>query len=707
MVLQDTVARAEARYRAGDYTAAVDLLSIARAASPTDPTILRVLGLCRLRLGDADGALELLRQAADAAPGDPMTGLHYAFALQAVGRHSEAIKLFRIAQTRLPLDPAPWLNLATSMLALGDAPGALHAARKARLRAPQMAETHYTVGLAHLAAGNLSAAHAGFMEATCLAPGFAEAWVNLGLICYRSDDLQGAVAAMRKALAIDPEHQAATINLAVFLRLQGNGDRSETLLEALLARNPDAVQARLNLADAMLGDGRPLAALALLEYKLPPSPVHRQLWHLQTALCLLTLGRITQARETLDALGPVDPAAQSMLLWRRVLLAVAEGEPAEAGALAEEMQAVLADDTASLPEQRIMGYFDLGRFWDRRGEAGRAFRCWQLGHDLVGRTQPFDTARFATFVDSSIAGFDRRRLRSRARAPNTDSRPVFIVGMPRSGTTLTEQILAAHRDIAASGERTALWETFASLGGSTDTPEAVKQIVQMDSRQLDRAARAYLDALQAPAQDAKRIVDKMPGNFRYLGLVALMLPGARIIHCERDARDTGLSIFTHRFYGMHPYAHDLADLGWYIAQQRRLMAHWYAVIPSRILTVRLRDWVEDFPATLRRVLTFLDLPYDPDCERFYNLERRVRTASRAQVREPIHARGLGRWRRYAEQLTPMIDALQAQGALSDETSQPVGCVPPRPSVLANIDTNRVALLRGIRGDGHVRHDNSG
>ena len=667
MVLQDSIARAEARYRAGNYTAAVDILDAARTASPNDPTVLRILGLCRLRLGDANVALTLLRQAAESAPDDPQSGLHYALGLQTVGRHSEAIPLFRIAQTRLPLDPAPWLNLATSMLALGDAPGALYAARKARLRAPQMAATHYTVGLAHLAAGNLSAAHAGFMEATRLAPGFAEAWVNLGLVCYRSDDLQGAMAAMRKALAIDPAHQAAIINLAVFLRLQGNGDRSEALLEALLTHNPNAVQARLNLVDALLGDGKPSAALALLEYPLPPSAVQRELCHLQTALCLLTLGRVAEARATLDALGPVDPAARSMLLWRRVLLAVAEGEATQAGALAEEMQAVIAGDTASLPEQRIMGYFDLGRFWDRRGDVGRAFRCWQLGHELVGRTQRFDRARFATFVDASIAGFDHARLRSRARAPNTDPKPVFIVGMPRSGTTLTEQILAAHHDIAASGERAALWETFAGLGGSTDSPEAVRRIVQMDAEQLDRAARTYLDALQAPAPEAKRIVDKMPGNFRYLGLVAVMLPGARIIHCERDARDTGLSIFTHRFYGMHPYAHDLGDLGWYIAQQRRLMAHWRAVIPARIVTVRLRDWVEDFPTTLRRVLAFLDLPYDPACERFYELERRVRTVSRAQVREPINARGLGRWRRYAEQLTPMVDALQAQGSLSDDT----------------------------------------
>ena len=155
----------------------------------------------------------------------------------------------------------------------------------------------------------------------------------------------------------------------------------------------------------------------------------------------------------------------------------------------------------------------------------------------------------------------------------------------------------------------------------------------------------------------------MPGNFNFLGLAALMLPGARIIHCVRDPRDIGLSIFTFRFYGYHPYAHDLGDLGWYIAQHDRLMAHWREALPNPILTLALKDWVEDFDGTLRRVLDFIELPYDPACERFYESESRVRTVSRAQVKQPVNARGLGRWRRYAGQLQPLIDALTENGVV--------------------------------------------
>ena len=156
----------------------------------------------------------------------------------------------------------------------------------------------------------------------------------------------------------------------------------------------------------------------------------------------------------------------------------------------------------------------------------------------------------------------------------------------------------------------------------------------------------------------------MPGNFNYLGLVALLLPGARIIHCARDPRDIGLSIFTFRFYGSHGYAHDLADLGWYIGQHDRLMAHWRAALPNPLLTVQLKDWVEDFAGTLRRVLDFLDLPYDAACARFYEQDSRVRTVSRAQVRQPVNARGLGRWRAYADELAPLIAELDEAGSLA-------------------------------------------
>ncbi|MFO1025017.1 MAG: sulfotransferase [Acetobacteraceae bacterium] len=264
-----------------------------------------------------------------------------------------------------------------------------------------------------------------------------------------------------------------------------------------------------------------------------------------------------------------------------------------------------------------------------------------------------------------MAAFDRRRLHDGPRASNTDPAPVFIVGMPRSGTTLAEQILASHGAVHGAGERGALGDSFRTLGGAWETADAPRRIASLGAPALDREAARYLAALHALAPDKARVVDKMPGNFRLLGFAALLLPGARVISCERDPRDIGASIFRYRFLGYHPYAHDLADLGWYIARQRELMAYWRDVLPIPMITVRLTDWIDDFDGTLRRVLGFLDLPYDPACERFFENEREVRTVSRWQVRSPINANGIGRWRDYAEPLAPLIAELERAGIVPD------------------------------------------
>jgi hypothetical protein len=324
----------------------------------------------------------------------------------------------------------------------------------------------------------------------------------------------------------------------------------------------------------------------------------------------------------------------------------------------------------AVPEHRIMGHYDLARFLSGQNDAAGAFAQWQAGHTLLRQSQPFCRTAHRAIIDTNIALFDRSRFARGPRAGNGDPAPVFIVGMPRSGTTLCEQILAAHGQVHGAGERSALGGIVTALGKGHSDPDALRRIASLDSATLDAVAARYLADLRALAPGKDRIVDKMPGNYLYLGLVGLLLPNARIIHCVRDPRDIGLSIFTFRFYGSHPYAHDLADLGWTIAEQARLMAHWRGCLPVPILTVALADWVGDFDATLARVLSHLELPPDPNCARFHEAESRVRTVSRAQVRRPVNARGLGRWPPYAEQLAPLIAELEQAGALADWQDAP-------------------------------------
>jgi tetratricopeptide (TPR) repeat protein len=553
-------------------------------------------------------------------------------------------------------------------LGRGETQAALEAARDACLAAPSMAEAHYAFGQAWMAAGKPARAEQAFAIAAKLRPNFADAWVNFGLARYARGAIDDAKRAMVQALQAQPGHPAATSNLSALLRLTGGYEVAETLLREALARDPHDAGARLNLVAERLQEERPAEALALLNAVDPPAdnlPAARH-WRLQQALALIALNRPDKARTALaefDALGPAPAELAPMRLWRDALLALAEGRRFEARAHAEAMEAAIDRmGPAALLEHRIMARYDLAKFWSREGDLAKAFAQWRAGHALLRQIQPFSREATRAYDDAAMSTFPPERYLTGPRATNVDPAPVFIVGMPRSGTTLTEQILAAHPQAHGGGERAALGRLAWRLGAG-ETAGSITRIASLDQATLDAEAGAYLQQLHALAPNKSCIVDKMPGNYLYVWLIALLFPKAKIIHCVRDPRDIGLSIFTFRFHGEHGYAHDLQDLGWMIGEQTRLMNHWKAALPLPILTVRLDDWVKDFDATLARVLGFVDLPPDPACARFYEADAPVRTVSRAQVRQPVNARGLGRWRGYADELAPLIEELERAGAL--------------------------------------------
>ena len=631
-------------------------------------------GAARLQANSFVEAIELLARAASLEPDDPQTQLSLGVALQGAGSHADAVRVLASVQRLLPDDPTAFLHAASSLLALGDAVGALRAASDACHRDPRLSQAHYMYGQAWLAQNDPAKAERAFAEALQLTPGWADARVSYGVARYNQGATEDAKSAMRQALKFAPNHSTASSNLAAFMRISGESEAAEQLLQATITRDPNNIGARLNLAADFLQDERAGDALAVLG-EAPPLAGSSDLraarhWHLQKSLALLQLGRAAEAQAELDALaalGPIPASLAPLWHWRQVLLARTANDVARARAAAEQMEASLETmGPEAVLEHRIMGHYDLAKFWSGQNAHTRAFAHWQAGHKLLKRSQPFSRGEHRAFVDANIAAFDKDRFVNGPRAQNIDPGPVFIVGMPRSGTTLCEQILAAHAQAHGAGERNALPTAFRALGGGEDRAGSVRRIAALGADALDAAASQYLAELHALAPDKARIVDKLPGNFNYLGLVGLMLPGAKIIHCARDPRDIGLSVFTFRFHGGHGYAHDLADLGWYIGEHDRLMTHWKTALPNPIITVNLSDWVEDFDGTLARVLAHADLPPDSNCARFYEGDSRVRTVSYAQVRQPVNARGLGRWKAYAAELAPLIGKLEKAGLIGPD-----------------------------------------
>jgi len=291
--------------------------------------------------------------------------------------------------------------------------------------------------------------------------------------------------------------------------------------------------------------------------------------------------------------------------------------------------------------------YALGKFFDDVGEWHKAFISYQAANELTKRHGAlYDRARFAGMVERIIAVCHPAFVREPRPGADDSERPGFIIGMPRSGTSLTEQILASHPQVFGAAE-VSYWEQAftdlqrgAAAGGATAA--------------LTGVARNYLRRVGARAGAAARVTDKMPANFLYAGLIHAALPRARFIHMQRHPLDTCLSIYFQNFFNVSPYANDLGNLAHYYGQYLQVMAHWRATLPpATMLEVPYEGLIEDTEGWTRRMLDFIGLPWDPRCLEFHRTDRVVITASKWQVRQQISASSVGRWRNYEKYLAPL------------------------------------------------------
>jgi hypothetical protein len=313
------------------------------------------------------------------------------------------------------------------------------------------------------------------------------------------------------------------------------------------------------------------------------------------------------------------------------------GRPRDALALLETIEI-----EALTRAQQVLALHALGDALDELGEASRAFAAWKRANELRGLR--FEASALAERVDELCLRFTRDTFASLPRASHRDQRPVFVVGAPRSGTSLVEQILSAHPRIACAGEL-------------DDVPRLASGLDVRSQSELDRAAARYLAHLDALGPNALRVTDKLPHNAFHLGEIALLFPAARVIHVRRDPLDVGLSIYSRNFHATHDYATDLAAIGTFLREYERAMAHWREHLPLRVLDVAYEQLVASPEEHMRRMLEFLGLDWDPALLRFHESKRAVNTASYAQVRRPLYRSSIGRAASYAAELAPLRAAL--------------------------------------------------
>jgi hypothetical protein len=304
---------------------------------------------------------------------------------------------------------------------------------------------------------------------------------------------------------------------------------------------------------------------------------------------------------------------------------------------------------------RIALHFSLGHIYARLSEHERSFQHYLKGNALQRQTTAYDEAMWLDVLGRIPKIFTPEFMAARSGYGNPSAQPVFIVGMPRSGTTLVEQILAGHPRVHSCGEIKHFAFSLFALKG-TDYPENIKDITPDEIGEL---ARAYLEKVTpfVPVT-AQRFTDKMLTNLHNAGLIHLALPNARIIHVRRDPIDNCLSCFTQDFLEGHPYASDLAELGRYYRALERVAAHWRRILPAEVmLDVQYEEVVANLETQAERIVAFCGLEWDDACIDFHKVERPIFTASAAQVRQPIYQSSVGRWRVYADQLKPLLEAL--------------------------------------------------
>jgi tetratricopeptide (TPR) repeat protein len=478
---------------------------------------------------------------------------------------------------------------------------------------PRNAKAHYVTGRIALDGGDSDLAALHFGQAVKEAPSEPLFLVALG--DASSEDHETAIKHYLGALSIRPDMVAGLLGVARAYTRAGRAEMALELFDKVLRLDPNHETARIDLADALASLGRVDGASLVLRDSI----------------------RLRKA------LGGAYYA-----------LAKIQKFDSKSSMLNEILQELERSGLKSV--KAIQLHYAAGKILNDLKRYGEAFDHFKKANLATGES--FDLHSYRRGNDGVIEAFNAELLKSKTGFGDETEVPVFIVGMPRSGTTLTEQICSSHPSVFGAGELRNLRRILRRAGFQKNSLAEFRDALASVTPELSRTLAAeYLREVHRPAPDALRVVDKMPHNFELIGFIALVFPKARIIHCRRDPIDTCVSCFTTSFIDRHAYKTDLTKLGLYYREYDRLMKHWNAVLPGRIYECRYETLIAEQEAESRRLIEFLGLPWDDACLNFERNDRAVVTASNWQVRQPIYSSSIKRWKNYENEIQPLIDAL--------------------------------------------------
>ncbi len=611
-----------------------------------------------------------------------------AMTLATTGRPQEAVRHFRLIVKANPAHAASHANLANALSESGQLDEAITEFRRAIALDGSLTGARIALGETLRRATHYEEAITCFKSALDLDKVNHGAFNAMGLVYRDMEDLPRALECFEHAVGLMPKHAEYRMNFGAALRrYQLDGLAVEQYYEAATLK-PDSLEAVVLLAEVLQQQRRYDEARECYERAMQLKPGSEELSE-RIGFVYLDMGDTEHAlREFQQVL--VQHPDRSMALLGLGRSHMEAGNSDQAAAVLESLVErysdfsagyfylassrkfkpddpiisplqALADQTGDEKAAAIGLNFALGKIYDDCKLWDKAFCHYARGNRLRNAKCDYQPDDVEAKYDLLMSVFSQEFIASH-QALGTDSKlPVLIVGMPRSGTTLTEQIVSSHPQVIGAGE-VAYWTRASeavpyAMHTDQSFPECMPSMTPDQANEIAGKYTELLRKIAGPDTDPLRITDKMPHNFMYLGLIALLFPNASIIHCKRDAMDNCLSIFFQNFGGEHAYAYDLANLGHHHRQYERLMAHWHRALPGRILDINYEDTIADPEFWSRKLISHVGLEWDDACLAPHKLERTVKTASHWQVRQPIYKTSVQRWKNYEQYLGPLKEAL--------------------------------------------------
>ena len=610
--------------RQGRLDEAAAQVEEAIALAPEAPLLHEDLGSIRAQQGRYEHAIRLFEKAIRLDPRMPSAHRKLGQALAANGRGEEADRHF---ESYFDRDPAAGrVAEGADHLRAGRADEAIEVLREVLRSRPDNVDAMRYLAIAYWREKKRPGdAEAWLRRATATAPDYTAAWLTLGLVLLDNNKPEDAIEAYRRAIALAPDSAAAWAGVGNAYAQSGQQDLSARAYGRSLQLNPRAAGVHMSHGHALKTIGDQDAALAAYRAAIAERPRFGEVY------------------------------------WSMANLKVFRFEETEVSAMAAQL--ARADLTDS---ERIHFSFALGKAYEDQAEYDAAWSHYDAGNRLQRALVKHDPLEMEKRHEDIRAVFDRRFMARHAGRGHEAGDPILIVGLPRSGSTLVEQILASHSQVEGTAELSTLGRIATSIGRfRRDDAQFPAAVLDLDGGDWRAYGQRYLeDAARHRFTERPFFTDKMPNNFPLLGLAHLILPNAKIIDARRHPLDSCLGCYKQLFAKGQHFTYDLDDLGHYYRHYDAMMRHWDAVMPGQVLTVHYEDTVADLEGQVRRILGHCNLPFEPGCVRFFETERPVRTASSEQVRQPIYRDALGKWRRYAanlgwlaEDLAPIIDAL--------------------------------------------------